>query len=145
MPADARVDAVLGGVEGGVVGEFGFVELFCWWGVSVGMEGGERGEGMKGGGVFGWMDGGGEGKWGGGRGNTFGGITGFILAEPGEVFVFEPGDVGGVVFVVFLAGPFCHFFPLFPLGFSFLVVFFGLFVLAEGEERKGDERRLRVI
>lgn len=65
----------------------------------------------EGGGMFGCLEGGRGKKEVGERGgrNTFGCITGFILAEPGEVFVFEPGDVGGVVFVVFLAGPFRHF------------------------------------
>lgn len=42
------------------------------------------------------------------KGDTFGGITRLVLPEPREVLVFEPGDVGVVVFVVFLTRPFRH-------------------------------------
>ena len=40
--------------------------------------------------------------------STFGGIAGFVLPEPGKVFVFKPGDVGVVVCIVLLFRPFRH-------------------------------------
>lgn len=86
------------------------------------------------------IEGGGKGGGKRGEGNTFGGITGFILAEPGEVFVFEPGDVGGVVFVVFLAGPFRHFL----CGFSSLAFFGGGRASSSGCF-VGQRERLEVI
>ena len=45
---------------------------------------------------------GGEGKC------TFDGVGGFVLAPVAEDFVFDPGHVRGVVFIVFLLGPVGH-------------------------------------
>ena len=44
----------------------------------------------------------GEGK------GTFDGVGGFILAPVAEDFVFDPGHVGVVVFIVLLLGPVSH-------------------------------------
>lgn len=63
-----------------------------------GERGGERGGGGKGG----------ECRGGRGIGITFGSVARFVLPEPGEVLVFEPGNVGIVVFVILLARPFGH-------------------------------------
>ena len=45
---------------------------------------------------------GGEGKC------TFDGVGGFVLTPVAEDFVFDPGHVRGVVFIVFLLGPVGH-------------------------------------
>ncbi len=58
------------------------------------------GEGEKGGG--GWGDGGWEG------GDTFGCVGGLVLAPVSEDFVFDPGHVARVGFVVLLLRPFGH-------------------------------------
>lgn len=39
---------------------------------------------------------------------TFGGIARLVLPEVSEVFILEPGHVGGVVFVVLLLRPVRH-------------------------------------
>ena len=39
---------------------------------------------------------------------TFDGVGGFVLAPVAEDFVFDPGHVGGVVFIVLLLGPVGH-------------------------------------
>lgn len=68
------------------------------------------------GGIVGW-----EGRGGKGDGETFGGVACFVFAEPGEVFIFEPGHVGVVVGVVLLFGPFRHGFEkLLGLGLGWL-------------------------
>lgn len=42
------------------------------------------------------------------REDTFDGVGGFVLAPIAEDFVFDPGHVGGVVFIVFLFSPVGH-------------------------------------
>ena len=39
---------------------------------------------------------------------TFDGVGGFVLAPVAEDFVFDPGHVGGVVFIVLLLSPLGH-------------------------------------
>jgi len=57
---------------------------------------------------------------------TFGGVGSFVFAEPGEVFVLDPGHVGVIVGVVFLARPVHRcvilFSPFFPLVVEIVVV-----------------------
>lgn len=48
-----------------------------------------------------------EGADGGGQG-TFDGVGSFVLAPVAEDFIFDPGHVGSVVFIVFFLGPVGH-------------------------------------
>lgn len=78
------------------------------WGVRWGLRVGER--------WGGWRGKGGEGRWGnrvgwelGGKGiDTFGCVGGLVLAPVSEDFVFDPGHVARVGFVVLFLRPFRH-------------------------------------
>jgi len=63
---------------------------------------GKKGGRVGGNGGWGMGDGGWEG------GDTFGCVGGLVLAPVSEDFVFDPGHVAGVGFVVLLLRPFRH-------------------------------------